>query len=124
MRRLAPTPRRARRRATGRRRLQSGTACACGTDLARRAGSGAWRDHVHDYNGAMTASAPRSRCRERGASHAAQRRSAPRAAGFTLIEIMVVIVILGVLAALVVPSVLSRTDDARIVAAKTDLGAI
>ena len=44
--------------------------------------------------------------------------------GFTLIEVMVVIVILGVLAALVVPSVLSRTDDARIVAAKTDIGAI
>src|SRR5579862_3820454 len=44
--------------------------------------------------------------------------------GFTLIEIMVVIVILGVLAALVVPSVLARTDDARIVAAKTDIGAI
>ena len=47
-----------------------------------------------------------------------------RHAGFTLIEIMVVIVILGVLAALVVPSVLSRTDDARGVAAKTDLAAI
>ena len=37
---------------------------------------------------------------------------------------MVVIVILGVLAALVVPSVLSRTDDARNVAAKSDLAAI
>lgn len=37
---------------------------------------------------------------------------------------MVVIVILGVLAALIVPSVLSRTDDARIVAAKTDIAAI
>lgn len=44
--------------------------------------------------------------------------------GFTLIEIMVVIVILGVLAALVVPSVISRTDDARNVAAKSDLAAI
>ena len=47
-----------------------------------------------------------------------------RRRGFTLIEIMVVIVILGVLAALVVPSVLSRTDDARNVAAKSDLAAI
>ena len=37
---------------------------------------------------------------------------------------MVVIVILGVLAALVVPSVLSRTDDARAVAARSDLAAI
>ena len=37
---------------------------------------------------------------------------------------MVVIVILGVLAALVVPSVLSRTDDARNVAARSDLAAI
>jgi len=78
---------------------------------------------MHDYNGAMIASAPRPRCRERGVAQAAQ-RAASRAAGFTLIEIMVVIVILGVLAALVVPSILSRTDDARIVAAKTALGAI
>ena len=44
--------------------------------------------------------------------------------GFTLIEIMVVIVILGVLAALVVPRVLDRPDEARRVAAKTDIAAI
>lgn len=47
-----------------------------------------------------------------------------RQSGFTLIEVMVVIVILGVLAALIVPKVMGRTDDARIVAAKQDLGAI
>ena len=49
------------------------------------------------------------------------RRSVP---GFTLIEIMVVIVILGVLAALVVPKVLERPDDARAVAAKADIATI
>lgn len=46
------------------------------------------------------------------------------ARGFTLIEIMVVIVILGVLAALVVPRVLERPDEARVVAAKSDIAAI
>jgi len=51
--------------------------------------------------------------------------SAPaRARGFTLIEIMVVIVILGVLAALLVPRVLERPDEARAVAAKSDVAAI
>lgn len=44
--------------------------------------------------------------------------------GFTLIEIMVVITILGILAALIVPRVVGRTDDARITAAKTDISAI
>ena len=46
------------------------------------------------------------------------------ARGFTLIEVMVVIVILGVLAALVVPRVLSRPDEARAVAAKQDINVI
>src|SRR5205823_7462182 len=48
----------------------------------------------------------------------------PRTHGFTLIEILVVIVILGVLAALVVPRVIERPDEARVVAAKTDIATI
>jgi len=47
-----------------------------------------------------------------------------RSRGFTLIEIMVVIVILGVLAALVVPRVLDRPDEARAVAARSDIATI
>lgn len=46
------------------------------------------------------------------------------AAGFTLVEIMVVVIILGVLAALIVPRVVGRTDEARAVAARQDIAAI
>lgn len=41
--------------------------------------------------------------------------------GFTLIEIMVVIVIIGILATLVVPKIMGRPDEARVVSAKHDV---
>ena len=44
--------------------------------------------------------------------------------GFTLIEVMVVIVIIAILAALIVPKVMSRPDEARVSAARQDIGAI
>ncbi len=41
--------------------------------------------------------------------------------GFTLIELMVVLVILGVLASLIVPRIMSRPEEARRVKAKIDI---
>jgi len=59
--------------------------------------------------------------RKRGQS---PRILAPIALGLTLIEVMVVVVILGVLAALIVPNVIGRPDEARVVAAKQDIATI
>jgi general secretion pathway protein G len=44
-----------------------------------------------------------------------------RARGFSLIEILVVVVILGILGALIVPNLLGRPDQARVTAAESDL---
>jgi general secretion pathway protein G len=44
--------------------------------------------------------------------------------GFTLLEVMIVVVILGILAALVVPKIISRPDEARIMAAQQDVASL
>lgn len=51
-------------------------------------------------------------------------RNRARVSGFTLIEVMVVVVILGILATLVVVNVVGSDDKARVTAARSDLSAI
>ena len=47
-----------------------------------------------------------------------------RARGFTLIEVMVVVVILSILAAIIVPKVMDRPDSARLVKVQSDIRAL
>lgn len=53
-----------------------------------------------------------------------QGRVAGAQRGFTLIEMMVVIAIIGILAALIAPKIMSRPDEARVVAAKQDIATL
>jgi general secretion pathway protein G len=52
------------------------------------------------------------------------RKTLAKQRGFTLVEVMVVVVILGILAAIIVPKIMSRPEQARIVKAKQDILAI
>lgn len=50
--------------------------------------------------------------------------AARRARGFTLIEIMVVVVIMGILASLVVPKLIARTGESKVAAARVDISTV
>jgi general secretion pathway protein G len=49
---------------------------------------------------------------------------APAQRGFTLIEIMIVVVIIGILVGLLAPKIMDRPDQARVVAARSDIQAL
>jgi general secretion pathway protein G len=58
------------------------------------------------------------------APHPPQRSVPAQPRGFTLIELLVVLAIMAMLAALIVPNVMSRLDDARKTKARTDIGTL
>jgi general secretion pathway protein G len=58
------------------------------------------------------------------ACEGSRRPGARRARGFTLIEIMVVVIIIGLLAALIVPSLMGNVDKANVAKAKEDVRAL
>jgi len=67
-------------------------------------------------------------CAQRGCTAALTEETHVRAkswqGGFTLLEVMIVVVILGILAALVVPKIISRPDEARAMAARQDIASL
>lgn len=54
----------------------------------------------------------------------ARERPEPRLAAFTLLELMIVVVIMGILAAFVVPRIVGRPDEARVAKAKIEISSI
>lgn len=74
-----------------------------------------WVDHLFFWN---------FKIRPTRVDDTLRRHHAHREAGFTLIEIMVVIAIIGILATLIVPKIMGRPDEARITAAKHDVGTL
>ena len=54
----------------------------------------------------------------------ALKSSVSKQLGFTLIEVMVVIAIIGIMASLIVPKIMSKPDEARVIAAKQDISTL